>query len=387
MAKLVFAENEYFLRGHWDEDLELGEEPILIDPKWKNTNLVSEIESAPNYLFGETKGKFWIATSGSTGLPKLIQKDKYQLLAEVQLWLEKSESLLGWTLSKEDRFIVSVPLCHLYGLIWGHILPKAIDVSVSYVLPKDLTNVSFQNNDLLITIPYFIKQCRTKNIPLPKRLITSGSKFPVDLAQDIRKEGLSEVREIYGSTETGAMGYRDPLWKARYTFLPNVIPRIMYKDGEEVLKVQSEFVSSQALVANPGSDETKKWELKSILDFDGYFDTNDCGNFSDLGWNYFGRVDRITKIKGKRISLDQIETFLQINNPTVDDLAVVSYPKDGDYEIGCMIISDSPIENLKSLWEKEIPNSHIPKKIVFVSSIPKLPNGKTNYLSVLRDLI
>jgi acyl-coenzyme A synthetase/AMP-(fatty) acid ligase len=387
MATLRFADLTYFQSGLWEEDLIRGLEPVLIDPKWQGTSLENQLTAVPQELRGKTKNLFWIATSGSSGAPKLIQKHRSTITKEALFWKEKALEILGWTFGPEQRFLVTVPLCHLYGLVWGYELPKMLGASVHFVPPSKISEMDFQAEDLLIAVPYFLKVWKEKAHPLPKRIISSGSKFPVPLAQSFRSEGKVDIREIYGSTETGAMGQRNPMWKARFTLLPMVSHKLTMISEEEVLKVKSELVSEIGMELKSNQiDEGKAWEEIKLVDNEGYFVTNDCGDYSEIGWNHYGRIDRIAKVKGKRISLDTIESMISAI-PGVEDVAVISYPHDEDAQIGCMVHSTKNKEEILNVLKATLPASHIPNIILITSIIPKLPNGKTNYASIMRELI
>ncbi|MCZ8155535.1 MAG: AMP-binding protein [Leptospira sp.] len=382
MATFRFADPTYFQDGQWDEDLALGKEPVLVDPKWEKTILDQLLSGAqlPNEAGKNGSDSFWIATSGSTGLPKLIQKNRSHIEDEVNYWLSSSDIHFGWDW-KSSRFHVTVPLCHLYGLIWGLFLPRAMGRSIIHSNPLQIKNEDLNENDILITVPYTLKRMYESGMNLPKRIITSGSKFPVPLAQRLRADGIVDIREIYGATETGAMGIRNPMWKARYTLLSVVEPKIETNSEIDVLLVKSKFVSKLSLELR-SKETSQEFVPTSITDSDGYFFTNDAGDLSSEGWNYIGRIDRITKIKGKRVSLDFIESSIS-SIPNVKEVAVISLEsKDQEAELACLIVTSKSKEEIQKQLVDTLPASHIPKKIEITEIINKLQNGKTDYLSI-----
>jgi acyl-coenzyme A synthetase/AMP-(fatty) acid ligase len=394
MAALRFATNSYFLDGSWDADLASGLEPILIDPKWEHTSLAKTLnplldaQLIPyedlNPSVENNKGRFWIATSGSTGQIKLIQKNYSQILAEAEFWKGSFQETLGWSWT-DERFLVTVPLCHLYGLIWGYVLPRLLGAKIHCLRPSEATTDDFLPSDFLIAIPFFLAEWHRHAFPLPKRILTSGSKFPVPLAQEFRKVGKVDIREIYGSSETGAIGVRNPMWKARFTLLPMVEAKVEEHGSELTLAVKSQFVSTHSLEYVPNETQMSTWNPNSLINKDGFFLTSDCGELSELGWNHFGRIDRIAKIKGKRISLDLVESLI-LANTKASDVAVVNFMHAYDFEIGCLVVLDIEIEDFAEALKVHLPSSHIPKKIFLAKSIPKLPNGKTNYQEVTEKL-
>ena len=383
MAILRFADRFYFTDGNWDEDLSSGREPILIDPKWKDTSLMNLLYQAADFIGTKQTDQFWMATSGSSGYPKLVKKTKVQVTNEALFWKNNLETILGWSISTVDRFQVSVPLCHLYGLIWGYLLPNILGADIKFLSSSsDLSDC--KESDLLISIPYLLKKWKEKGYLLPGRILSSGSKFPVPLAQSFRSEGKVDIREIYGSTETGAMGSRNPMWKARYKLLPNLTPGFILEQDKKILKVKSEFVSETGLEVKEMTGQKISWIVTNLTDAEGFFVTNDCGDLSEIGWNYLGRIDRIAKVKGKRISLDTIESLIGAIRE-VSDVAVVSYEKEDQFEIVCFIHILGSKEEFENSLKLEVPSSHIPTKIFYVDRITKLPNGKTDYQSLIRQ--
>ncbi len=104
-----------------------------------------------------------------------------------------------------------------------------------------------------------------------------------------------------------------------------------------------------------------------MLDQEGFFSTNDWGDLSDLGWNHIGRTDRITKIKGKRVSLDLVESLIDATD-LLSEIAVDSIEVGEETRLGCILLVWKEKLDLAEFLEKE--------------RIPKLPNGKPDYKEV-----
>jgi len=386
MALLRYANLSYFSDGIWEEDLDQNREPILIDPQWENTSLGKSLSDFPP----ETKSRknfFWLATSGSTGIPKLVEKHRDQLERELETWKRQTEDSF-WDFKEDTDWIVTVPLCHLYGLIWGRFLPKQLHKTIHYTRDVlEIQNIGSKNyrKTVLISNPDFIGNLIQAGTSLPFKIISSGSKFPVHLSRILRDEGKVELREIYGSTETGAIGFRNPLWKARFLILPEVKTKTIPKEDGEILSIRSPFLSETAKDWK-GNRETNQgeWENHSLVGQDGFFSTNDWGDLSNLGWNYIGRTDRITKVKGKRISLDLTESLLSSTNFT-KEIAVDSVEAEKEENIlVCMIVlkKEKTLADFMEIINQELPKSFLPHLILEQNQIPKLPNGKTDYIQV-----
>ncbi|TGL20837.1 acyl-CoA synthetase [Leptospira yanagawae] len=370
MASLLqFASNDYFLSGNFEEDLNHSH-PILVDPLWRGTKLERELTEFPLPQIANPRS-FSLVTSGSSGLPKLVPKELNQIQNEIHAWLSLPEFQ---NLSEGIREVyVEVPFCHLYGLIWGYLLPKALQVPIRTVQTNSNTN----DRSLWITSAPKLQMALQQGQTLPERAIVSGMKFPVPLARELReREGIS-ILEIYGSTETGGMGYRDPLRQNRFQMLQDVKLRFTSEAEEKELQIQSPYLSKQFY-----SFQNNVWEVISLPQ-DGYYATGDLGDFSELGFYLLGRKDRIIKHKGKRVSLDRIESEILGLGLPGQFVSVPIKQESGD-TIGIFTDSTTPIDQIYRTLRHELPTSHVPRVIVIQKSIPKLPNGKTDYGSITK---
>lgn len=165
---------------------------------------------------------FTFSTSGSTGKRQHIRHTQNFLVDEAESWAQvfQASSL------PVNRIITLVPCHHIYGFIWGLLVPKALGVPVldasHEALPELLAG------DLLVAVPDqwqwlagsgragpALVQGVTSTAPMPKqlhqRLVAARVAAPASLAR---------LLQIYGSTQTGGIGWRDCPDKP-YTLAPN----------------------------------------------------------------------------------------------------------------------------------------------------------------------
>ena len=224
-------------------------------------------------------------TSGSTGDPKPIVKSITQLNAEV------SDLHSKWGLNK-GVFISTVPHYHLYSLMFSLLWPVCSGYPLrrfTYCFWEELLADCVDNN-YIISSP--IHLCRLPSLeqglqkPI-EYIFSAGAVLPpaaIETSQNVL--GVTPT-EIYGSTETGCIAYRQQFKAAEpWTAFQNV----MLKSGiDNKLCVKSDYL--------PNAD---------------YFQTEDMVSFEDDNkFHLLGRADRIAKIEGKRISLVEIEQKLQ----------------------------------------------------------------------------
>ena len=229
-------------------------------------------------------------TSGSTGAPQAIPKKLSQISREVATL----ETKFGEFLAGVD-VITTVSHQHIYGLLFNVLWPLTAGRAFharSFSFPQELMAVLAERDGLLVSSPAHLK--RLPEHPawamMSKRLravFSSGGPLSFDVACDAKRLLGPVPIEVYGSSETGGIAWRqqhtsmDEAW----TPMPGVTCRI---DPENVLEIRSPHL--------PDED---------------WFRTSDRAlSLGDHRFLVKGRVDRIVKIEEKRISLTAIESEL-----------------------------------------------------------------------------
>ncbi|XDD56027.1 phosphopantetheine-binding protein [Leptospira sp. WS4.C2] len=369
MASILrFADTDYFLSGNFESDLE-SDHPILVDPLWKGTKLENHLTNFPLPILTSSKS-FCLVTSGSTGIPKMVWKEWSEIEQEISYWekLPEIQSLY----MRAGTVYVQVPLCHLYGLLWGYLLPKRLGVSIE-------CGTTWEGGKLSITSAPKLQSLLAQDGPMPESAVVSGMKFPVPLSRSLRERGGISILEIYGSTETGGIGYRDPLRQNRFQILTGLDIRLIAEEGvdEKELQIRSPFLSHQSFVL--GGQGWTKEELPT----NDYYATGDLGNWSELGWYLLGRKDRIIKHNGKRVSLDRIESEI-LGLSLEGEFVCVPISNEFGQTIGLYSTGTLATTEIIKILRKELPDSHVPRVILRNVSLPKLPNGKPDYQTITK---
>ena len=217
--------------------------------------------------------KFEFYTGGTTSEKKCVIKTRENFINEGQDIYE--------ALKLEDglEFITTTTYEHVFGVSFHLMLP----MSRGYIInldrinyPEDLT----VENAVLITTPAFLEAMRKyKAVPpvSPRIIITAGAKLENETfkyAQSISKR----VIDVYGSTETGVIAYRENMRKMQ-----------LFK-GIEILETSADGTTI--------STKYSEQEIQKIGD-----SIKQSGNKIE----FLGRSDRILKINDKRISADELE--------------------------------------------------------------------------------
>jgi acyl-CoA synthetase (AMP-forming)/AMP-acid ligase II len=244
-----------------------------------------------------------VHTSGSTGAAQAIPKFLRQLADEIATL----ENLFGARLGTAD-IVATVSHQHIYGLLFKVLWPLSAGRAIhahSFSYPEELASVLASHKCTLISSPAHLK--RLPDIPIWENatqrlhaIFSSGGPLPLEVARDAERLLNQAPIEVYGSSETGGVAWRqrnaqsDDSWSP----LTGVEWRIALELG--VLEVRSPHL--------PDPD---------------WFQLSDRAQpAEDNRFVLQGRADRIVKIEEKRISLDAIESRL-LASTLVSDLRVM----------------------------------------------------------------
>src|SRR5499426_4274768 len=242
-------------------------------------------------------------TSGSTGAPQAIPKNLFQLFREVATLEAQFGQLLGGS-----ELIATVSHQHIYGLLFNVLWPLTAGRAIharGYYFPQELMAALAERGGALVSSPAHLKRLPqdpawTTTSNRLQAVFSSGGPLPFEVACEAARLLGTVPIEVYGSSETGGIGWRQQRSKMdeAWTPLPGVTCRVDPEEG--VLEVRSPHLPS------------KDW-----------FPTADRATLvGDHRFLITGRVDRIVKIEEKRISLSAIECQLR-TSPMVADVRVV----------------------------------------------------------------
>jgi long-chain acyl-CoA synthetase len=129
----------------------------------------------------------------------------------VQLWEEIGE--LGELLGPRRRLIAAVPAHHIYGFLFTVLLPAQLGVAVLDVRDRAPASLAaeLRPGDLVIGHPTFWGAL-ARSVPcLPADVfgVSSTAPCPPRLAHDLADRGLGRLLQVYGSSETSGIGWRD----------------------------------------------------------------------------------------------------------------------------------------------------------------------------------
>lgn len=230
-----------------------------------------------------------IYTSGSSGDPQAIVKTISQLEQE-------ASALSDWQDGDTDAVVIAtVSHQHLYGmtfrLFWPLSAGKLFERNFCQYGETVVQLARFYDAFCLISSPALLARMNKALAwddvaPHCRYVLSSAAALSFQACQSAGRLLNAPVREIYGSSETGAIAWREQAVTDFWQALPGV--RLSSSAGS-TLQVSSPYLLEDVTLADK-------------VEFDNY-----------QRFQLLGRVDRIVKVEGKRVSLDAIEKCLLKN--------------------------------------------------------------------------
>ncbi|MFP3042908.1 AMP-binding protein [Treponema primitia] len=325
-------------------------------------------ETPPVIIADETV--IMMYTSGTTGRPKVVQ----QRLTEFEI--DNVFILSKWGEEFQKRKLVStVSQHHIYGLLFSILLPFTTAVPfrrnrIEY--PEEFETLAGgsggpEDSYMIITVPAFLKRSvERENAPSfnlrSPWIFTSGGVLLPELAKRTDEVFGFWPLEVYGSTETSGIAYRQSRDGLQWTPFDNCKVRL---NEEGCLVIQSPYIKDTAGFTTG--------DLADILE-DGRFILK-------------GRADSIVKIEGKRISLPELESRL-LQSGLVSDVCVVPLEDHRQYLGAALVFNREGQEKFRTT-EKYLVNRYfheylrgffentvIPRKWRYPDSLPLDAQGK-----------
>jgi acyl-coenzyme A synthetase/AMP-(fatty) acid ligase/uncharacterized membrane protein/3-hydroxymyristoyl/3-hydroxydecanoyl-(acyl carrier protein) dehydratase len=353
----------------------LTDEPFVCDAGECSATMIqdvlageaSAVENAREIKFGKfdkSKAEMVMYTSGTTGEPKAV----YKLFLQFENELFELVKVFGndWV---NRKVYSTVNHHHIYGLLFTALLPIATGLPFRrhrIDFPTELANFA-GDAAVIASSPAFLKRLSAETdkaiaFKCPPIIYSSGGPLPEDVARKACELTGFWTMEIYGSTETGGIAYRQskngPVWKPF-----------------EVCKMS---------VAENGCLNIKS---SYILEADG-FTTGDLVELYDDGrFLLKGRSDSIVKIEEKRISLPEVENRLK-QTGLVQDVRVVPMVGKRQYLAAAIVLNEAGREKFAGASKltinnyfhdyllKFIENTVSPKKWRYLEELPQNTEGK-----------
>ena len=329
---------------------------------------VEAVTRAPGELRlpGATACRLVLYTSGSTGAPKRVEKTLAQLEREIR----NLHGLWGETLARAS-VLATVPHYHIYGLLFRVLWPLRAGRPVEETTladPLQLRACAERRGPyVLVSTPAHLARFPDL-LPLaewrkPQLIFSSGGPLEAAAAARYRAAFGRAPLEVFGSTETGGVAWRS-------------------RDGSPREDAWTPFPGIEATRGEDGAlmlDSPYLAERRHRMD--------DAAEFLDDGrFLLRGRLDRVVKVEGKRLSLPQLEQLLA-RHEWVSAACAVALP--GAQRLGVAVLPSAAgaaalaregaravREALRRHVARELDPTLLPRSFRFVDALPFDERGK-----------
>lgn len=303
-------------------------------------------------------------TSGSTGHPKAVMQRLTEFEADNAFVISKwSDEFLS------RKLIATVSQHHIYGFLFTESLPFSLAVPIRrkrIEFPEEFETLD-DTAYMIIAVPAFLKRTNMErdgkklNLVNPFIFTSGGVLLPEVAEETSRIFGFWPV-EVYGSTETSGIAYRQSKNGLEWTPFDNAK---IWKNEFGCLTIISPYIKDPAGFATG--------DLVDILD-DGRFLLK-------------GRADSIVKIEEKRISVVEVENRI-MSTGLVSECCVVPMSDRRQYLAAAVVLNKEGREKFKDKEKYLInrcfhdyllqffENVVLPKKWRYLDSLPTDPQGK-----------
>jgi len=329
---------------------------------------------------------FLITTTGTTGLPKLIE----HRIAAREIWTAKSH-VRNWHLGPEDCILAIAPLAGAAGGTPAYVTAPVggakIALEYQYRGEETLAFMEKERATVIALVP--TQLARLLELPVEKydlsslRIIkTAGGYLPPPLAKDAEERFGCPILGTYGTQDTGSISGVpiNASEEQRYTTVGRLHPGIEVKVLDDSGKPVKQGEVGTLWFKGPGNSIGYFKDLEKTMteafDENGFATPGDLVTLMDDGYlKIMGRKKNIIIRGGQNIYPREIEDYL-LSNKKVTNAAVVPMPDPEMGERACAFVTlkegeqftfEEMVEYLKS---KKIATFKLPERLEVLDALP-----------------
>ena len=338
---------------------------LRVSPACETPLLARDITAAlagngPTLGFGEVSSEFGpsqaavvIGTSGTTGAPKEIFLSSHALVASARA----SNAFVG--AKAADTWSLLLPLTHVAAV---NVFVRAFELGT---IPVDLRNHSgeYPRVNFTAIVPTQLFRALNgdeqllKHLQGAQKVLVGGAALSSAIRNQATAAGINVVT-TYGMSETsGGCVYNGEIL-----------------EGAEVeVRGGSIFIRGSVLALN--------LELS-----DGWFETNDLGEFVDERLVVIGRSDDVIISGGENLSLNAIENILSQNFPDTQFAAFSVEDPQWGQTLHIAVVGEADSGSISSMLEEKVGAFAKPKGIHSLNSLPLLGIGKVDRKRLAQEI-
>jgi long-chain acyl-CoA synthetase len=252
-----------------------------------------------------------------------------------------------------------VPSHHIYGFIYNVLIPRILSAPCSerrFTAAVTLAG-ELAPGDLVIGTPFTWKLLAEYAPRLPHGIegVTSTAQCPADVMTAVLEKGLEKMAEIYGSSESGAMGYR------LLTDMPLTLSPLWERIEEDTFARRF-----------PDGSLSQPFSFQDDLEW------LDAKTFRVLK-----RIDRAVQIAGINVYPDRIAEVIRSCDLVADCAVRLMRPDEGNRLKAYIVLARDNLptvnirESLRKFLKERLNHLEQPKSLSFGLDLPRNEIGKS----------
>jgi acyl-CoA synthetase (AMP-forming)/AMP-acid ligase II len=364
----------------------IGSENLDLPTNWPiDFQPPTAIASNPNRNSDTTPGDLLLASSGTTGEPKIVRRNASSLDAVSAAMVDAIR------FTESDQVLASVPLSHSYGLEHGLLAPLWAGSTVHLCEGLDLPVVAAalgENISIFPAVPPMIEMLSTlaaapPKMPRLRATYSAGGPLPESVSEKFRARFGIRVGQVYGMTEIGSVTFSDP---RSNDFNPASVGRPMHNVSLRLLDLNGSgspapmSEEGELAVRAPSMFAGYLHEQTNLID--AHFPTGDLGRFDSSGnLQLTGRVRLLIDIGGTKVNPIEVESVLASHpevrlcvvvpvrqSETIHRLRAIIVPRD--------VAAPPTPDSIRQFARTKLASFKIPRLIDFRPALPLTPAGK-----------
>lgn len=342
-------------------------------------------------------------TSGTTSRPKIVPISQHNLARSA---LNIAESL---QLTPEDRSLNVMPLFHIHGLLAGLLAPLSVGASVAAsggfdafkffaqlaeMRPTYYTAVPTMHQMVLSRASLSERNRGAARAARLRFVRSSSASLPVSVMKRLSDLFGAAVIEAYGMTEATHQMCSNPLPPATAkpcsVGLPTGVDLAILDERNTPLPAgERGEVSIKGATVIDGYENNP--EANKAAFTAGWFRTGDEGYLDSEGYLFLtGRLKEQINRGGEKISPLEVDEAL-LSHEAVAEAVTFALPHDklGEEPAAAVVLTDNSTiseRDLKNYLSTLLAAFKVPRKIVFLETLPKGPTGKLQRIGLAERL-
>jgi acyl-CoA synthetase (AMP-forming)/AMP-acid ligase II/thioester reductase-like protein len=345
------------------------------EPAWRRAAIRADLAASPGDATHGDDLAYVIATSGSSGAPKLVMVAHRGLPALLRAQIAAFELAPGartlWL--HAPRFDASVS-------DWGTALAAGATLVIpapdALAAPARLRGELARRGITHVDLPPALLGHLPPDDPPPglRVVVLGGEPCPIEPLRSLARR--ARVVVVYGPTEATVCSSLVVVDPARWhrPLIGDPLPGVAYRvvDGEL-------WIGGDCLALGYAGDPEATARRFVALDGRRMYRTGDRVEPCDGGLAFVGRIDRQRKIAGVRVELDEIEAVLR-RAPGVREAAVTvaAAVPGGRARIIAFVAGEVEPLAIRAWMRREAPAAMVPSRVI-VGALPRTPTGKIDH--------